>query len=98
MLGASISKEKLKSLTVPRLFVVFSLLLLRQSSGVDPGFFLGGGALVSCSTSTYTLHNTSCIRKPQFISGGGAHPLHPRSAPGPVVDKTQPIYYAVIPL
>ena len=52
--------------------------------------FLGGGALVSCSTSTPINHivffwqNTSCIRKPQVISGeGGAHPLHPppRSAP-----------------
>ena len=31
MLGASISKEKVKSLTVPRLFVIFNLLLLRQS-------------------------------------------------------------------
>ena len=30
MLGASISKEKVKSLTVPRLFVVCSLLLLLQ--------------------------------------------------------------------
>ena len=59
----------------------------------DPGFFLGGGAVVSCSTSTPINHivflflqNTSCIRKPQVISGGGgggAHPLHPppRSAP-----------------
>ena len=28
MLGASVSKEKVKSLIVPRLFVVFSLLLL----------------------------------------------------------------------
>ena len=27
MLGASISKEKVKSLTVPRLFVIFGLLL-----------------------------------------------------------------------
>ena len=67
-------------------------------TGADPGFFLGGGALVSCSTSTpinhivfyFILQNTSCIRKPQVISGGGggggeggAHPLHapPRSAP-----------------
>ena len=61
-------------------------------TGADPGFFLGGGALVSCSTSTpinhivFFLQNTSCIRKPQVISGGGgggAHPLHPppRSAP-----------------
>jgi len=30
-LGASISKEKVKRLTVPRLFVIFSLLLLLQS-------------------------------------------------------------------
>ena len=34
----------------------------------------------------FFLQNTSCIRKPQVISGGreGAHPLHPppRSAPG----------------
>ena len=61
------------------------------AAGADPGFFLGGGALVSCSTSTpinhivFFLENTSCIRKPQVISGGGgAHPLHPlpRSAPG----------------
>ena len=59
-------------------------------SGADPGFFLGGGALVSCSTSTPINHivfffqNTSCIWKPQVISGGGgAHPPHPppRSAP-----------------
>ena len=52
--------------------------------------FLGGGALVSCSTSTpinntvFFWQNTSCIRKRQVISGGGgAQPLHPppRSAP-----------------
>ena len=32
---------------------------------------------------SFFLQNTSCIRKPQVISGGGAHPLHPppRSAP-----------------
>ena len=45
---------------------------------------MGGGALVSCSTSTPINHivffwqNTSCIRKSQVISGGGGvHPLHP---------------------
>ena len=39
--------------------------------------FLGGGALISCSSSTpinhivfFSLQNTSCIRKPQVISGG----------------------------
>ena len=48
--------------------------------GADPGSFLGGGALVSCSASTPIIHivfflqNTSCIRKPQVISGrGGVH-------------------------
>ena len=51
-----------------------------EESGADPGFFLGGGALVSCSTSTpinhivFFLQNTSCIRKPQVISGGGSAP------------------------
>ena len=67
-----------------------------QNPGADQGFFLGGGTLVSYSTSTpinnivffFLLQNTSCIRKPHVISGrggggGGAHPLHPppRSAP-----------------
>ena len=43
----------------------------------DPRFFVGGGALVSCSTfntnkpKSFFLQNTSCIRKPQIISGGG---------------------------
>ena len=43
-------------------------------------FFLGGGALVSCSTSTpinhivFYLQNTSCIKKPQIISGGVRNP------------------------
>ena len=67
---------------------------MAEWSGADPGFFLGGGALVSCSTSTpinhivfFFLQNTSCIRKLQVTSGGGeggAHPLHPppRAAPG----------------
>ena len=70
---------------------------MRKRIGSGSGYrggsriFLGGGALVSCSTSTpinhivlFFLQNTSCIRKPQVISGRGAHPLHPppRSAPG----------------
>ena len=47
------------------------------STGADPGFFLGEGALVSWTTSTpinhivFFLQNTSCIRKAQVISGGG---------------------------
>ena len=29
---------------------------IRDNPGADPGFFLGGGALVSCSTSTLINH------------------------------------------
>ena len=67
---------------------------LVSRSGADPGFFLGGGALVFCSTSTpinhivfFSSQNTSCIRKLQVISGegGGAHPLHPPPRSAPVV-------------
>ena len=49
-------------------------------------FFLGGGALLSCSTSTPINH----IRKPQVIPGG-AHPLHPphRSAPAKAARTTK---------
>ena len=62
-----------------------SRLFASKFSGADPGFFLGGGAPVSCSTSTPINHivffsqNTSCIRKPKVISGGGgcAPPLDP---------------------
>ena len=69
--------------------ILFEIHEISHGSGADPGFFLGGGALVSCSTSTpinhivFFLQNTSCIRKLQVISGGDAHPLHPppRSVP-----------------
>ena len=66
-----------------------------QVPGADPGFFLGGGALVSCSTSTpinhivfFCVQNTSCIRKPQVISGGGewAPP-----APSPLIRPWVPV-------
>ena len=59
----------------------------RHQTGADPGFFLGGGALVSCSTSTPINH----IRKPQVIPGGGGHPLHPpdRSAPAKAARTTK---------
>ena len=59
-------------------------------TGADPGFFLGGGAVVSCSTSTpidhivFFVQNTSCMKKPRVISGGGggAPPApSPKSAP-----------------
>ena len=65
---------------------MITVLLINQ--GRIQEFFLGGGALVSCSTSTPINHiafflqntSTSCIRKPQFISGGGTPPApSPRS-------------------
>ena len=62
------------------------------SPGADPAFFLGGGALLSCSTSApinhivFFLQNTSCIRKAQVISGGGgAHPVHPPPGSAPAL-------------
>ena len=77
-------------------------------SGADPGFFLGGGALVSCSTSTpinhivFFLQNTSCIRKPQVISGGGggcAPPApSPRSAPDSTLRRSTRRSFACTPL
>ena len=66
-------------------------------SGADSGFFLGGSALVSCSTSTPINHILVCFfcripvalenhRSSQGRGGGGAHLLHPppRSAPATV--------------
>ena len=58
-------------------------------SGADPGFFLGGGALVSCSTPTPIKHIVFFFRIPVVLENRrssqreGAHPLHPprRSAP-----------------
>ena len=82
---------------IPYYLLGFVTCTFFPTTGVDPGFFLGGGALISCSTSTpinhivlfFLLQNTSCIRKPQVISGRGAHPLHPppRSAPGQPFSK-----------
>ena len=65
-----------------------------RTQGRIQDFFYEGVHSSLASTSTpinhivFFLQNTSCIRKPQVISGGGggeaAHPLHspPRSAPG----------------
>ena len=63
-----------------------------EVSGADPGFFLGGGALVSCSTSTPINNIVFFFRRIPVVleiashlrGEGGAHPLHPppRSAPG----------------
>ena len=47
------------------------------ASGADPGFFLGGGALVSCSTSTPINHIVFFCRIPAVLEnrrssqGGG---------------------------
>ena len=38
------------------------------------------------------LQNTSCIRKPQVISRGGAHPLHPTPRSAPAKDDIKVIY------
>ena len=66
----------------------------KAEAGADPGFFSGGGALVSCSTSTPINHMVFFCTIPVILEnrrssqrgggGGGAHPLHPpsRSAPG----------------
>ena len=72
-------------------------------SGADPGFFLGGGALLSCLTSTpitlivfFFLQNTSCIRKLQVISGGGGGGAPPSPTPqnGPWVwDVSKVVMY-----
>ena len=61
-------------------------------TGADPVFFLGGGALISCSSSTPINHIVIFFfgRIPVVLEncrssqgGGGVHPLHPppRSAP-----------------
>ena len=56
---------------------------------VDPGFILGGSAPVRNGVTDFFLQNTSCIIKPQVISGagGGGRGVRtpassPRSAPG----------------
>ena len=80
-----LAKYYIGELREVRIHANTTYIILLGYAGADPGFFLGGVALVSCSTSTSSLQKTSCIRKPQVISGGGggAHLLHPppRSAP-----------------
>ena len=64
-----------------RLPLVFYIILC-YNPAADRGFFLGGGALVSCSTSTainhahsFFLQNTSCIyiENRRSSQGGGVH-------------------------
>ena len=66
------------------------MLIVLFIQGRIQDFFLGGGALVSCSTSTpinhsFFLENTSCIIKPQVISGGGGAHMHPPPRSAPVI-------------
>ena len=51
--GPTLSGHLLKS---RESFPLARLTCSKGSSGADPGFFLGGGALVSCSTSTPINH------------------------------------------
>ena len=65
-----------------------------HATGADPGFFLGGGALVSCSISTPINHIFFFGRIPvvlenrrSFKGGGGcAHPQHPPPRFAPVLN------------
>ena len=74
---------------------VWSLSKMGCCAGADPVFFLGGGALVSFSTSTLINHivffffsqNTSCIGKPQVISGRGGHTPCTLSVDPPLLHK-----------
>ena len=56
-----------------------------HSSGADPGFFLGGGALFSTQFfffAEYQLQKTAG----HLRGGGGAHPLHPPPRSAPALD------------
>ena len=82
---SSTNRTQKPSVSRPRVFHFHVVCWARP--GADPGFFLGGGALVSCSTSTPINHivffsqNTSCIRKPQIVSGGGGGCAPPAPSP-----------------
>ena len=73
----------LPSTVLGSLFVFFKRVQLLNCTGADPGFFLGGIALVSCSTSTPINHIVFFFEEYQLYSKtaghvrGGGHPLHP---------------------
>ena len=50
------SKNRIITICVRKLLQIATL-VTRCVTGADPGFFLGGGALVSCSTSTPINHS-----------------------------------------
>ena len=59
--------------------------LKHSRAGADPGYFLGGDPLISCSNSTpinhivffFFLQNTSCIETRRSPKGGGCAPPAP---------------------
>ena len=55
--------------------LIFITLTRTQMAGADPGFFLGGGALVSCSTSTPIKH--IFVFFAGHLGGGGCAPPAP---------------------
>ena len=62
------------------------------STGADPGFFLGGVALVCCSTSTPINHMVFFFCRIPIVlengrssRGGGVHPQHPPPRYAPVL-------------
>ena len=66
-------------------FIQKNTLKVVKYPGADPGFFLGGVTLVSCSTLYFRilllLQNISCIRKPQVVPGGGGGVGPPSPSP-----------------
>ena len=65
-------RQKSNSNTIFTLYKIAFVAGIRAEA--DPGFSLGGGALVPSTPINrivFFLQNTSCIRKPQVISGGG---------------------------
>ena len=93
-LASKLLLQRIRDLNHHRCRTLHSSVLacMECKTGADPKFFLGGGALVSCSTSTpvnhiyiyiyiYFLQNTSCIRKLQVISGGRGGCAPPAPSP-----------------
>ena len=78
---------------------------LAGRSGADPGFFLGGGALISCSTSTPINHIVFFCRTPvvldrrssQWGGGGMCTPCSlPLDLPLEVVDPLCPVAFLFV--
>ena len=76
-----LAKYYIGELREVRIHANTTYIILLGYAGADPGFFLGGGALVFCSTSTSSLQKTSCIRNPQVISGRGGGMRTPCALP-----------------